>query len=136
VTAPSLVREIETAAYRCWPARDIEEHDGWELRFSDGFSRRANSVYPVRRSHIDWLEKLEWCLGLFEIIVDAKNRTLGVGTDLTQTLMGWGRGKGARKAFLQVGADNGPAIAMHEGLGFSVAHSYWYRRASRTSANT
>ncbi|MDJ0496609.1 MAG: GNAT family N-acetyltransferase [Acidimicrobiia bacterium] len=55
------VVEIEAAAYRAWPARELVEYDGWELRFADGFSRRGNSVYPARPSKLPLSEKLNWC---------------------------------------------------------------------------
>ncbi|MCP4222056.1 MAG: GNAT family N-acetyltransferase [Actinomycetia bacterium] len=72
-------------------------------------------------------------VGLFEIIVRADNRRRGVGSDLAQSLMAWGRDTGASAAFLQVVADNGPAIGMYEELGFVKAYTYWYRRAPRTA---
>lgn len=56
-----LVRSIEAAAYRSWPAREMVEYDGWQLRYADGFSRRGNSVYPAGASKIDYLEKLAEC---------------------------------------------------------------------------
>ncbi|MCP4305792.1 MAG: GNAT family N-acetyltransferase [bacterium] len=55
------IAEVEKAAYRSWPAREMVEHDGWQLRYADGFSRRGNSVYPARRSTIELAEKLPWC---------------------------------------------------------------------------
>lgn len=55
------VAEIEAAAYQAWPAREMAEYDGWQLRFADGFSRRANSVYPLRSSTLPHDEKLDWC---------------------------------------------------------------------------
>lgn len=36
--------ELETSAVAAWPARVAEPLDGWVLRASDGFTRRANSV--------------------------------------------------------------------------------------------
>lgn len=56
-----LVEQVESAAYRSWPARELEEYDGWQLRYADGFSRRGNSVYPARASTLAYHEKLEWC---------------------------------------------------------------------------
>jgi ribosomal protein S18 acetylase RimI-like enzyme len=56
-----LIHEVETAAYRCWPAAEMTEYDGWQLRYADGFSRRGNSVYPAQRSTLDRGSKLEWC---------------------------------------------------------------------------
>ena len=56
-----LVGEIEGAAYRSWPAAEVVGYDGWQLRFGDGFSRRANSVYPASPSTLDHEQKLQWC---------------------------------------------------------------------------
>lgn len=56
-----VVRSIEAAAYRSWPARELVVYDGWELRYADGFSRRGNSVYPAEPSTLDMVEKLAWC---------------------------------------------------------------------------
>lgn len=60
-----LVAEIEMAAYRSWPARHLEEYDRWQLRYADGFSRRANSVYPAGVSTLDYDTKLAYCRGWF-----------------------------------------------------------------------
>lgn len=37
---------LETLAAQAWPAAEIEELDGWQLRFTHNVSRRANSVWP------------------------------------------------------------------------------------------
>jgi ribosomal protein S18 acetylase RimI-like enzyme len=244
VAAAPEIREVEAVAYRSWPAKEIEVHDGWELRFSDGFSRRANSVYPAAGSQADHETQLEWCrdwymsrglelvirqsptteegldsvledlgfteegrtyvmvadldasfsetaevvdqpsaiwwqamadlwgigenredawrsivnridllagfgiaidgegpggaglgvvdgvwLGLFEVIVAPASRRRGIGSELTRSLMGWGRSRGAERAFLQVVSENARAISMYERLGFRKIYSYWYRRA-------
>src|SRR6185295_5999919 len=39
-----LARELEPIAAAVWPARETIALDGWLLRFSDGYSSRANSV--------------------------------------------------------------------------------------------
>lgn len=39
-----LARELEPIAAAVWPARETLALDGWLLRFSDGYSSRANSV--------------------------------------------------------------------------------------------
>jgi ribosomal protein S18 acetylase RimI-like enzyme len=244
VISLDLVAEIEAAAYRSWPAAEIVEYDGWQLRYADGFSRRGNSVYPLASSTVDHEQKLEWCgqwyqrhsldlvfrqtavtepgldevlaqhgfteegrtnvlvaglsdsdssdliigespspqwwkataalwdvggsradawraivdridlptgfgvvaqggqavaagfavvdatwLGLFEIIVADRYRRRGIGGSLTKSLMAWGRGKGAQRAYLQVVADNTAAINLYEKAGFRFAYDYWYRRA-------
>jgi GNAT superfamily N-acetyltransferase len=40
------VLEIEEAAFRAWPAQEVVELSGWRLRFTQGVTRRANSVWP------------------------------------------------------------------------------------------
>lgn len=35
---------MEAALYRAWPPGESQDHNGWILRFGDGFSRRLNSV--------------------------------------------------------------------------------------------
>jgi ribosomal protein S18 acetylase RimI-like enzyme len=47
--------------YRSWPARELHDCDGWQLRYADGFSRRVNSVYPAAVSTVDHDDKLAFC---------------------------------------------------------------------------
>lgn len=43
---PALVLEVEERAFRAWPAAEVEDLDGWRLRFNAGVTGRANSVWP------------------------------------------------------------------------------------------
>ena len=38
--------EVETRAFRAWPAAEVEGLGGWRLRATGGPTRRANSVWP------------------------------------------------------------------------------------------
>ncbi|MFN2133947.1 MAG: GNAT family N-acetyltransferase [Anaerolineae bacterium] len=40
----SLAEQIEAASLDAWPALEQIAYDGWILRFSDGYTKRANSV--------------------------------------------------------------------------------------------
>jgi len=54
------IRLIETLAMNAWPAEEVETLDGWRLRFSQGVTRRANSVWPNQaRNHHPVNEKLD-----------------------------------------------------------------------------
>jgi N-acetylglutamate synthase len=52
---------IEEASLRAWPAITSEMLDGWELRFGEGFTRRANSVQPLGTSSEAFAKKVAHC---------------------------------------------------------------------------
>jgi ribosomal protein S18 acetylase RimI-like enzyme len=41
------IAAIEACANRAWPAAHVANLDGWQLRWSDGLTRRGNSAYPL-----------------------------------------------------------------------------------------
>jgi GNAT superfamily N-acetyltransferase len=43
----ALVRRLEAIAFRAWPALDAVAPPGWLLRFSHGYTKRANSINGV-----------------------------------------------------------------------------------------
>jgi N-acetylglutamate synthase len=66
-------------------------------------------------------------VGLFDIVVGRGHRRRGYGQALVRGMLGWGAGRGARHAYLQVVEANAPARRLYEGLGFREAYRYWYR---------
>lgn len=66
-------------------------------------------------------------VGLFDIAIAPSQRGGGRGRLLVQSLLHWGARLGAHTAYLQVRAQNAPALALYEGLGFSEAYRYHYR---------
>ncbi|GAB4522738.1 MAG: GNAT family N-acetyltransferase [Anaerolineae bacterium] len=243
----TLVQQLEELSFRAWPALETRYYDGWVLRFSQGYTRRANSVNPIYESaeplaekiracedlylrhdlptvfkitpasqprhldtalsehgyikdgrvfvqqmalsdvdaqisadaHIDdapsetWLNNYfrlngtdrrhyntmremlktivpqtaflslhhkgsviavglavhdEGYIGLYDIVTDAPQRGRGHGHALMQSLLAWGKMQGAHHAYLQVSADNAPALRLYDHLGFREVYQYWYRQ--------
>jgi len=57
----TTIRQIEEAAMNAWPAVHQFLYDGWILRYSMGYTKRANSVNPVYSSKLDLEEKVVTC---------------------------------------------------------------------------
>jgi ribosomal protein S18 acetylase RimI-like enzyme len=57
----AALRRIEELSMNAWPALQTVFHDGWVLRFADGYTRRANSVNPLYYSTEDVTQKIEKC---------------------------------------------------------------------------
>jgi GNAT superfamily N-acetyltransferase len=66
-------------------------------------------------------------VGLFDIVTATHVRRQGLGRRIVSSLLQWGQDNGARHAYLQVVADNIPAVSLYKSLGFSEAYQYWYR---------
>jgi ribosomal protein S18 acetylase RimI-like enzyme len=63
---------------------------------------------------------------VFSVAVSPGHRRRGIAADLTAA---WAEHAGDRTLFLQTFADNAPAIALYEALGFRRSHGCHYRRA-------
>jgi len=59
MTTPNLA--LELASLNAWPALEQREYDGWVLRFSRGYTKRANSVTPLRPTTLAPELKIAWC---------------------------------------------------------------------------
>jgi GNAT superfamily N-acetyltransferase len=66
-------------------------------------------------------------VGLFDVLVAPVARRRGLARRLTQSIGAWGRGHGARSAYLQVVATNIAALPLYAELGFATVYSYAYR---------
>ncbi len=65
-------------------------------------------------------------------VVTAPNyRRQGLAQKLLETGMGWARQSGARRAAINVAAENAPAIALYAKLGYVPHYEYHYRSPSR-----
>jgi ribosomal protein S18 acetylase RimI-like enzyme len=63
------------------------------------------------------------------VTVDEGARRRGLATAVMAALGAWGRNSGAGACVLQVAADNAPALALYDRLGFTEHHRYHYRLA-------
>jgi N-acetylglutamate synthase len=242
----AAIIEMETMANAAMPALETQLYDGWLLRFSQGYTKRANSVHPLHASTLDLETKIAFCesqyakrgqssifkmtpasqppeldtqleargykrisdtllqvcplspekhpvtelkgstelsqewvesyqrldpfkgasletirqtlvsipyptfyaeikdetgtiigigqgvlqdtyIGIFAIVVDEAHRGRGLGRHLMNILLSWGMQQGAQKSYLQVSADNQPALPLYHSLGFETLYDYWYR---------
>jgi ribosomal protein S18 acetylase RimI-like enzyme len=65
--------------------------------------------------------------GLFDIATHGEARRQGHARAVVAALLATARGLGARHAYLQVAADNAPALALYRQFGFEERYVYWYR---------
>jgi GNAT superfamily N-acetyltransferase len=60
-----LIRLLEEISMNAWPARQTIHYDGWVLRFTDSYTRRANCIVPLYVSEKDASEKITLCEKLY-----------------------------------------------------------------------
>jgi ribosomal protein S18 acetylase RimI-like enzyme len=61
-----VIRAVEELAMNAWPSLQTMLYDGWVLRFSDGYTKRANSVHPLYSSSLDVEEKVQACEEIYQ----------------------------------------------------------------------
>lgn len=59
------IRELEKKAANGWTANEISEYDGWEIRFGNGYTGRANSVSVYEDSTKRMEDKVVYCENLY-----------------------------------------------------------------------
>jgi GNAT superfamily N-acetyltransferase len=65
--------------------------------------------------------------GVFDVVTADDARGNGYATLACASLLSWAWQHGAHAAYLQVGADNAPALAIYRKLGFATVYTYHYR---------
>lgn len=91
--------------------------------------RIGGHVAAIARASVDrgWV-------GLSAVEVAPAQRRRGLARHVVVAALAWGAGHGADRAYAQVLADNGPALALFAGLGFAGHHRYRYRVAPEGEA--
>jgi len=59
------IRCLEYAALKAWPALEQKEYGGWLLRFSRGYTKRANSINPLGAGALANAEMIACCEALY-----------------------------------------------------------------------
>jgi ribosomal protein S18 acetylase RimI-like enzyme len=60
-----MICTIEELSMNAWPAMQTMLYDGWVVRSADGYTKRANSVYPLYDSKMALDVKIEFCESLY-----------------------------------------------------------------------
>ena len=56
-----MIRRMEERSMNAWPSLQTVLYDGWVMRFSEGYTKRANSISPIYSSALDIEEKIRYC---------------------------------------------------------------------------
>lgn len=70
-------------------------------------------------------------VGVFDVVTNPHLRRRGNGRAVMETSLKWAQKRGASTAWLQVVADNLPAISLYESLGFKELYRYKYWKHSQ-----
>ncbi|GAB3586637.1 GNAT family N-acetyltransferase [Calidifontibacter terrae] len=132
--APQTAVEVSPAPPDAWwvassprsvEHRDIVErlieqvHDGW---FLTALQPGGDPVAVARIAYSPgWV-------GLYDLHTPPAARGHGYARTLVGEAARDADRRGVRSAYLQVSADNEPAIALYESLGYTTHHEYWYAR--------
>ena len=65
--------------------------------------------------------------GVYDMVTDPASRGRGVARAIVTELLSWAWQHGATRAYLQVDAQNAPALAVYRRFGFATAYTYHYR---------
>jgi ribosomal protein S18 acetylase RimI-like enzyme len=138
-TAPVAIRTTVTPAWLANDERALDHHDDavavLEGPEQVGFAEIAPHVpgpaeaLPAKGRvavHGDWA-------GITDVWVSPEHRRRGLGFVVLDAMLDWAAERGATTAYLQVRADNTPALALYATLGFRTHHAYRYLAAPATT---
>ncbi len=84
-------------------------------------------VLAIARGSVDVDRGGTGWLGVTAVEVEPSARRQGLGGLILRGLAAWADGHDARCCYLQVAAENAPALALYAGAGFTEHHTYQYR---------
>lgn len=106
-------KKVSTAA----AMMDNIQGDVLSARIVDGKKAIACGLCVAERGYV----------GLYDIVVDSSYRQHGYGFEICRALLLSASENGAKSSYLQVVANNFPAIALYKKLGYEYCYRYWYR---------
>ncbi len=60
------IQKMEELSMNAFPSLQTQLLDGWILRFSNGYAKRANSINPLYNSQADIKQKIETCENVYQ----------------------------------------------------------------------
>lgn len=93
-----------------------------------GFVTVGDGEAALARGRVACGDDRDWA-GITDVWVDPAHRRRGLGLVVVGALLGWAAERGAATAYLQVRADNPPALSLYATLGFTTHHAYRYLAA-------
>ena len=66
-------------------------------------------------------------IGIFGLYVAPTARRSRLGKAMLRRIFQWAGMRRARQAYLQVEANNDPALRLYRGMGLTESYPYWYR---------
>jgi N-acetylglutamate synthase len=61
-----MITTLEEISLNAWPSLQTVLYDGWVIRLSNGYTKRANSVSPLYFSTIDLDQKIDFCESIYQ----------------------------------------------------------------------
>ena len=133
---PAPVEEVELVAMTAWVEatqsllgvasdalpRLLDRAANYPLPQLGALVRRGGEVVACGLAKIE-----EDHVGLFAVHTAPSLRGKGLGRAVVGALLADAQLRGARTAYLQVTANNAPALALYRRFGFDTAYDYWYR---------
>ena len=127
ITAPSVARFVaDVATLRGSTARESAAHLE-RLRETPLATFRVTAQLDGRVVGTAQAALDDRLVGIFDVHTAAAARGRGVATHMVARLLAWGWDHAASHAYLQVTADNAPALAVYRKFGFSTLYEYHYR---------